>query len=769
MRHSLSTGALLVATLTLPLAAGIALLFPVQTANAENLHTMNASSQAAAQAASLAHVGTQSATGLLSAAAATLPTPPVAARKPFVVKSPHGDREDPYYWLRDDERKNPEMLAYLDAENAYRAAQMAPVKGLEETLYQEIVSRVQQDDSSVPARKGAYTYYTRFASGKEYPVYARRAHGVADAPEQVLLDGNALAAGHDFFQVGSYEVGTDGQLLGWAEDTVGRRQWVLRFKDLRTGALLPDRIENAEAGFAIANDNKTVFYVDKDKQTLLGKRVMRHVLGTPVSQDVEVFVNDDETYYLGVGKSRSDRFVGIYLQSTVASEQRMLDANTPDGEFKVLVPRERDHEYQAEDLGGEYIVRTNWQAKNFRLVRVKAEDIADRTKWRDVVPNRGDAFVQDFTTFNTFLAVEERTGGLSKVRVIGWDGKRDEYVTADEPSYTMALGTNEEPDATTLRYTYTSLATPGSTYDLDTTTGQRTLRKRNPVLGGYDPANYVVEYRFAVARDGTKVPVSLVYKKGTKLDGTAPIYQAAYGSYGISSDPQFSISRLPLLDRGFVYALAHIRGGQEMGRQWYEDGKLLHKKNSFTDFIDVTRYLVGNKVGAAGKVFAMGGSAGGLLVGAVANMAPLDYRGIVAHVPFVDVVTTMLDDSIPLTTTEWDEWGNPKDKAYYDYMLSYSPYDNVEKKAYPAMLVTTGLWDSQVQYFEPAKWVAKLRYLKTDTRPLLFHINMEAGHGGKSGRFQRYRETAMEYAWVLQQLDAPDCKCQPVAAAAATK
>ncbi len=688
------------------------------------------------------------------------PVPPVAARKPHQVPSPNGTREDPYYWMRDDERKNPEVLAYLAAENKYRDALMAPVKDLEEKLYNEIVARVQQDDSSVPAQKGAFDYYTRFEQGKEYPIHARRAHGQAGAPEQVLIDGPALAAGHDFFQVGNYEVGSDDQLLGWAEDAVGRRQWVLRFRDLKTGQLLPDRIENAEAGFAIANDNRTVFYVDKDKQTLLGKRVMRHVLGTPVAQDVEVFANDDETFYLGVGKSRSERFIAIYLQSTVSTEVRLLDATKPDGEFKVVLPRERDHEYELEDFGDDFILRTNWQAANFRIVRVKASEVADRTKWRDVVPHRTDSFVQDFTTFNTFLAVEERSGGLSKVRVLGWDGQHDAYVDADEPSFTMALGTNEEPAATTLRYTYTSLATPASTYDLEVTTGKRTLLKRQPVLGGYNPQDYAVEFRMAMARDGTRVPVSIVYRKGTKLDGTAPVYQYSYGSYGLSTDPSFSVSRLPLLDRGFVYAIAHVRGGQEMGRHWYDDGRLLNKRNTFTDFIDVTRFLVAERYGQAGKVFAMGGSAGGLLMGAIANLAPNDYRGIIAHVPFVDVVTTMLDESIPLTTNEWDEWGNPKEKAYYDYMLSYSPYDNVERKAYPAMLVTTGLWDSQVQYFEPAKWVAKLRVMKTDSNPLVFHTNMEAGHGGKSGRFQRYHEYAMEYSWVLQQLAPHECKCQ---------
>lgn len=687
--------------------------------------------------------------------------PPVAARKPHVVTSPHGDREDPYYWLRDDERKNPEMLAYLEAENAYRTAMMAPVRELEERLYGEIVSRVKQDDSSVPSPKGAWEYYSRFTEGKEYPVYARRPRGQPEAPEQVLIDGPALAEGHDFFQVGGYEVSPDGQLLGWAEDTVGRRQWVLRFRDLRTGEWLPDRIENAEPGFAIANDNRTIYYVDKDRQTLLGKRVMRHVLGTPVSQDVEVFVNDDETFYLGVGKSRSERFVAIYLESTVSSEVRVLDADRPAGEFRVLIPRERDHEYQIEDLGDEFVVRTNWQAPNFRIIRVKADEVADRSKWRDVVPHRADAFVQDFTTFQSFLAVEERSGGLSKVRVLDWDGKRDAYVAADEPSYTMALAANEEQSATRLRYSYTSLATPASMYELDVASGERRLLKRQPVLGGYNPADYVVEFRMAMARDGMQVPVSIVYRKGTKLDGTAPVYQYAYGSYGLSTDPSFSVSRLPLLDRGFVYAIAHVRGGQEMGRRWYDDGRLQRKRNTFTDFIDVTRFLVAERYGQAGKVFAMGGSAGGLLMGAVANLAPLDYRGIVAHVPFVDVVTTMLDESIPLTTNEWDEWGNPKDKTAYDYMLSYSPYDNVERKAYPAMLVTTGLWDSQVQYFEPAKWVAKLRALKTDRNPLLFHVNMEAGHGGKSGRFQRFREVAMEYAWVLQQLAPHECKCNP--------
>jgi oligopeptidase B len=678
------------------------------------------------------------------------PKPPVAAMKPFEVKSPNGTRVDEYYWLRDDTRENPEMLAYLTAENAYKDAMLAPVRPLEEKVYSEIIARIKQDDASVPYRDRGYWYYWRYETGKEYPVHARKA-GSLDAPEQVLVDENELAKGHDFFDLGELEVSPDNRILAYAEDTVGRRQFTLRFKDLATGKMLPDVITNVEANVAWAADSRTVLYVEKDPQTLLGNKVRKHVLGTDPKDDPVVYEEHDESFYMGVDSSKDGRYVYIGLQSTVSTEQHYARADDPKLEFSVILPRERDHEYQADHFDDRWIIRTNWQAPNFRLMEAKVGESLDRAKWRELVAHRKDAFVDDFSVFRGFLAIEERSGGLRKVRIRPWAGGKDFYIASDEPAYVTGLGDNEEVDSDKVRYVYTSLTTPATTYDYDVKTGERVLLKQQPVLGGFDAKNYATEYVWAPARDGEKVPVALVYRKGFRKDGTAPLLQYAYGSYGSSTDPAFSLPVISLLDRGFVYAIAQIRGGQELGRRWYDAGRLLNKKNTFNDFVDVTRFLVKEGYADPKRVFARGGSAGGLLMGAVVNQAPQDYKAIVAHVPFVDVVTTMLDETIPLTTNEYDEWGNPAEKKYYDYMLSYSPYDNVTRQAYPAMLVTTGLWDSQVQYFEPAKWVAKLRRLKTDDNVLLFRVNMEAGHGGKSGRFQAYRERAEEYAFVLDQ------------------
>jgi len=678
------------------------------------------------------------------------PKPPIAAMKPHEVKSPQGTRVDEYYWLRDDTRKDPQMLAYLAAENAYKEAMLAHVKPLEEKLYGEIVGRIRQDDASVPYLKNGHWYYRRFEAGEEYPVYARRAGSLA-APEQAMLDLDELARGHDFYDVAEFEVSPDNRLLAYAEDTVGRRQYTLRFKDLTTGRPLPDAIPNVEAAVAWASDNRTVIYIEKDPQTLLGHTVRRHVLGSDPESDPVAFDEQDESFYVDVGKTKDGRYLYIYSQSTVSSEQRYADAADPKLEFRVILPRERDHEYQAEHFDGRWIIRTNWKAPNFRLMEAPVGASADRSKWRELLGHRDDAFVQDFSVFSDFLAIEERSGGLRKVRIRPWNGGKDYYLASEEPAYRAALGDNEEVDSGKVRYTYTSLTTPTTTYDYDVRTGERTLLKQEPVLGGFDVARYATEYLWAPARDGETVPVAVVYRKGYRRDGTAPLLQYGYGSYGASTDPVFGSAVLALLDRGFVYAIAQVRGGQELGRRWYDSGRLLNKKNSFNDFVDVTRFLVKQGYVDPKRVFARGGSAGGLLMGAVVNQAPRDYLAIVAHVPFVDVVSTMLDESIPLTTNEYDEWGNPAEKKYYDYMLSYSPYDNVAKQDYPAMLVTTGLWDSQVQYFEPAKWVARLRRLKTDDNALLFRVNMEAGHGGKSGRFQRYRELAEEYAFLLDQ------------------
>jgi oligopeptidase B len=675
--------------------------------------------------------------------------PPVAAKSPYEVPSPNGSRQDPYYWLRDDTRQSAEVLAYLNAENAYKDAVLAPTRPQQERLYEEIVGRIKQDDSSPPVLQRGHWYYKRYETGKEYPVYARR-KGSMQAPEEILLDGNAMAAGKSFFQVGNYDVSPDNALLAYTEDTVGRRQYTLRIKNLRTGQTYADAVANVEPDIVWAADNRTVLYVEKDPVTLLSERVRRHTLGSR-GTDPLVYEEKDPSFYISVARSKSDKYLFIALQSTLVWEWRYAEAGDPKLAFKPVLPREAKHEYQVEHLGDDFVVRTNWRAPNYRLMRAPIRSSADKRTWQDVVAHADDVLIEGFDVFRDYLAVNHRSGGLRKVQVRPWSGASPFDIQSDEPAYTATLGANPELASEVLRYEYTSLTTPVTTYDYNMRTGERTLVKREPVLGYFDPENYVTEFVFAPARDGTKVPVSLVYRKGLKRDGRAPLLQYAYGSYGISMDPTFSSARLSLLNRDFVYAIAHVRGGQELGRSWYEDGKLLKKMNTFTDFIDVTEFLVREKYGAKDRIFATGRSAGGLLMGAIANLRPDLYRGIVTAVPFVDVVTTMLDESIPLTTNEFDEWGNPKVKPYYDYMLAYSPYDNVRAQDYPAMLVITGLWDSQVQYYEPAKWVARLRALKTDSNPLLFHVAMEAGHGGKSGRYQQYRDRAMEYAFLLRQ------------------
>ncbi len=676
--------------------------------------------------------------------------PPVAAMKPHEVASPHGARHDEYHWLRDDTRTDPEVLAHLAAENAHKDAMMAPLAPLEARLYEEIVGRIRQDDSSVPYRERGYWYYLRFETGREYPLHARRAGSLA-SPEEVMLDLEELAHDRDFYEVGALEVSPDTRLLAYAEDTVGRRQYTLRFKDLATGELLPDAIPNVEAAIAWAADSRTVLYIEKDPATLLGNKVRRHLVGSDPAGDPLVYEETDDAFFTDVDPSKDGRYLYIHSHGTITSEQRYADAADPALEFRVLIPRERGHEYEADHCDGRWVIRTNWQAPNFRLVEASLEAPADRARWKDAVAHRPDAFLDDFDVFGDFVAVEERSGGLRRVRIHPWGEGEDFCLAADEPASRTVLGDNQEVASHVVRYEYTSLTTPATTYDYDVRTGERTRLKQEPVLGDFDSSRYVTEYLRAPARDGETVPVAVVYRKGYRKDGTAPLLQYGYGSYGLSSDPGFSSALLSLLDRGFVYAIAQVRGGQELGRRWYDAGRLLEKRNSFTDFIDATRFLVREGYADPRRVFARGGSAGGLLVAAVANLAPQDYKAIVAHVPFVDVVTTMLDESLPLTTNEYDEWGDPNERASYEFMLSYSPYDNVSRQDYPAMYVTTGLWDSQVQYFEPAKWVARLRRLTTGPNPILLRVNMEAGHGGKSGRFQRYRELAEEYAFLLGQ------------------
>jgi oligopeptidase B len=688
----------------------------------------------------------------MNAFAAETVTAPIAAEKPYLVKSAHGDRNDPYYWLRDDKRSAPEVLAYLNAENQYYQQYAAKYPELTKTLTDEIIGRIKQDDSSVPSVKGDYSYYSRFESGKQYPIYARKP--TKGGAEQVMLDVNQMADGKDFYQIGNYAVSPDQQLLAYVEDLNGRRSYTVRIRDLRTGKDLPDQITGAEASLAWSADSKQLFFVEKDPQTLLGNKIKRHTLGQPAAAAEVLYQEKDNSFYIGVGNSNDDQYVVISTSSTVSSEMFVLRSDDKKGQFKSLAPRQRDFQYEAEHLGDRWIIKTDWNAPNYRLMAVKDSEIGDRNRWTEVLAHDPKVFIESFQLFADYLVLNERSDALDRVRLLPWaDLTKAQYLASDEPAYVARTDNNPEQKTDWLRYSYTSLTTPSSIFELNMKTGEKRLLKQQEVLGGFDKNNYQTERVWATAKDGSKIPVSLLYKKGLKKDGSAPLYQYSYGSYGISSSPSFRSTVLSLVDRGFVYAIAHIRGGQEMGRHWYEDGKLLNKINTFTDFIAVTDYLVAEKYAAKDKVFAMGGSAGGLLMGAIANMAPEKYRGLMAHVPFVDVVTTMLDESIPLTTNEFDEWGNPKQKAYYDYMLSYSPYDQVKKQAYPAMLVTTGLHDSQVQYFEPAKWVAKLRTHKINQQPLLFRTNMEAGHGGKSGRFSRMIEIAEEYAFVLSLLE----------------
>ncbi len=673
---------------------------------------------------------------------------PRAPSRPFRVAAPHGVREDPFYWLRDDTRTNPEVLAYLRAETEYADQLLAPRQALMAQLYEEMLGRIKQDDASVPVRYRGYWYWSRYEKGREYPVLLRRQDSPA-AAEEVLLDCNVLAGGESFFKLGSYEVSPDNRILAYTEDTVGRRQFTLRIKDLVTGELLTDKIANVEAALAWADDSRTLLYVEKDPVTLLGRRVRRHVLGTDPAQDPLVYEEPDEAFDLTVARSKSEELLLIGAESTTSSEWRYASASDPSFGFRVFAPREPDHEHQLDHLDGSFIVRTNWQAQNFRIVRVPIDDDShDRSRWQDVVPHDPEVFLHAFEIFRDFIAVSERSGGLMKLRVQRWSGE-PEYLIADDPAYTMRFASNPELDTSKLRYVYTSLTTPLTTFEWDLETGERTILKREPVLGTFDPADYRSEFLWVRARDGARVPVSIVSRKEVERDGSAPLYLYAYGSYGLCSDPIFSSQRLSLLDRGVVFAIAHVRGGQELGRRWYDSGRLLTKWNTFYDFIDVTDELIERKYCSPKKVVAAGGSAGGMLMGVLANVAGSKYAGLVAHVPFVDIVTTMLDETIPLTTLEYEEWGNPNERRYYDYMLSYSPYDNVREQPYPAMLVTTGLWDSQVQYFEPAKWVAKLRAMRTNQAPLLLHVNMEAGHGGKSGRYEHLHEVAREYAFVL--------------------
>ena len=672
-------------------------------------------------------------------------TPPVATIKAKQLVSPNGTRTDNYYWL--NERENPQVLDYLKQENAYFDEKMEPVKALEEKLFTEMRSRIKEQDASVPVRDHGYYYYTRYEVGGEYPLYCRRA-GNLQATEEVMLNGNEMGQGKAYFAIGGYEVSDDNQTLAYGADSVSRRLYTLRFKNLKTGQLYPEKIANTSGSAVWAADNKTIFYAKKDVNTLLPYQVYRHTLGTDPSHDALVYEEKDNTFGVSIARSKSRKYVGIRLHSSLSSEYRYLDASNPTGAFKVFTRREPDHLYEVEDANGQFYVLTNWDAPNFRVMATPLTNTS-KSQWEDVVPQREDVFIEQMELFKDHLVLNERAEGLRELRVINFADEVGHTVEFREVAYTTYIGANPEFDTPVLRLTYTSFTTPTTTYDYNMATQKLTLLKEQPVLGAFNKADYVTERVFVKARDGKLVPMTIVYKKGFKKDGAAPVLQYAYGSYGLSMDPTFSASRLSLLNRGFAYALCNIRGGQEMGRQWFEDGRMLHKINSFNDFIDCSEYLIKQKYTTPAKLFAQGGSAGGLLMGAVVNMRPDLYKGVSAAVPFVDVVTTMSDASIPLTTGEYDQWGNPAEKKYYDYMLSYSPYDNVKAQRYPNMLVLTGLHDSQVQYFEPAKWVAKLRANKLDNHLLLLHTDLDAGHGGASGRFKALHDVARQYAFLF--------------------
>lgn len=693
--------------------------------------------------------------------ASELSTAPDAAQKPHTTDIHGLQLQDDYFWMRlSDEQKaakesdaqTTEVVDYLKAENAYTKEAMAPTEGLQEKIYEEIVGRIKKDDESVPVLDKGYWYYSRYEEGKEYP-YSCRKKGSMEAAEEVMLDQPAMAEGHNYFAIGGRSVSPDNKLLVYGVDTISRRQYTLYIKDLATGEVFADRIPETTGGATWANDNKTLFYTKKDPLTLRSSQVYRHVLGTDVSEDVLVYEEKDETFSCGIGKTKSEAYLMIASYATVSTEYRFLDANDPNGEWKVLQPRERDLEYSVSHYGDDFYIVTNRNAKNFKLVKTST-DATTYEHWEDVLGHRDDVLLEGIEIFNRWLVVDERKNGLTQIRLIRWDGSEDKYIPFNDPAYSAGVGANPDFNASRLRYGYTSMTTPSSVLEYDFDSGEITQLKQQEVLGGtFDPANYVSERLMVKARDGAMVPVSIVYRKGTERNGKNPLLLYAYGSYGASMDAGFSVARLSLLDRGFVYAMAHIRGGSEMGRHWYEDGKLFNKMNTFNDYIDCGQAMVDEKFTSSDHMYAMGGSAGGLLMGAVMNMAPNLFNGVIAAVPFVDVINTMLDESIPLTTGEFDEWGNPKDKAYFDYIMQYSPYDNVAAQDYPHTLVTTGYWDSQVQYWEPAKWMAKLRDVKTDDHLLIMECNMETGHGGASGRFERIKEVALEYAFMFMLED----------------
>jgi len=681
---------------------------------------------------------------------------PVAIKKPYEMTTHNHTRIDDYYWMRlTDEQKSKkpyddqtqQVVDYINLENQYTKDNLSHTKKLQDDLFNEIVGRIEKDDETVPYLKNGYYYYTRYEENKEYAIYCRK-EGSLESKEQIILDVNDLAKGYDYFAVGGRFVSPDNNWLAYGVDTLSRRFYTIYFKDLRTGEVLNQSIPNTEGRVAWANDNQTVFYTSKNKTTLLSEKVYRHLVGTDYKNDKLVYQEDDNEFYIGVGRSKSGEYIIIWNSSTLVSDYHLLNADTPKGDFFNFTQRGIEHEYSLVHYGEKFYILTNWGAENNRLMET-SKDLTDMSNWKEIISHNNDVHLLDMEIFDNHLVLSQRENGLRGLRVINLITGDQHSVNFSEETYTSYLSTNKEFNTNVLRYNYSSLVTPWSTYDYNMDTKEHTLMKEAKVLGEFDKENYTSERIYADTRDGKKVPISLVYKKDLKTVNAQNLLLYAYGSYGSTTDPYFSSSRLSLLDRGFIFAIAHIRGSQIYGRQSYEDGKLLNKKNTFYDFIDAGKYLIKNNYTSSDQLFCSGGSAGGLLIGAVINMAPELWKGAIAGVPFVDVVTTMLDPSIPLTSNEWDEWGDPREKEYYDYMLSYSPYDQVEEKEYPNLLVTSGFFDSQVQYFEPLKWVAKLRDYWKGNNKLFLYMHMDAGHGGKSGRFRYHRETALEYAFLL--------------------
>ena len=682
-------------------------------------------------------------------------TPPEAMIKPREL-SMHGEtRIDSYYWMRltddqknaqDPDQQTQDVVDYIDQENQYTQSNLSHTRKLQNTIFDEMVSRIKKDDESVPYLKNGYYYYSRYEKDKEYRIHCRK-KGSLDAKEEILLDENILAKGHDYFSIGGLSISPNNKWLAYGVDTVSRRVYEIRFKNLESGDILDETIENSTGGVAWANDNETVFYTSKNETTLLGEKIWRHKIGSN-NLDEMVYHETDETFYNDVYRSKSGKFIIIYHSSTLITDYQILNADNPNGKFTRFTPRDFDHEYSIDHYNDKFYIITNWKAKNNRLMQTP-DTKTNISNWREVLPQRDTVHLLSLEVFKDNLVINERKQGLRQLRIINQQSGDDRYIEFDEETYTSWISVNEEFDTDILRFSYSSLVTPTSTYDYNMNSGERTLLKQSEVVGGYDPKQYMSKRMYATARDGNTIPISIVYRSDKKDIQAQNLLLYGYGAYGNTIDPFFSSSRLSLLDRGFIYAIAHIRGGQVYGRQSYDDGKMLNKKNTFYDFIDAGKYLVDEKITSSDKLFAVGGSAGGLLIGAVVNMEPSLWKGAIAAVPFVDVVTTMADPTIPLTTGEWKEWGDPREKKYYDYILSYSPYDQIKDTAFPNLLITSGYFDSQVQYWEPLKYVAKLRDAWKGQNKLYLHMNMEAGHSGKSGRFRRYRESALEYAFLL--------------------